>query len=124
MLIQDYKNALNMISDEIKHDIGSHHAEIKSNSYFEKVLSALPDLMLKEPDKYSTDWNRPLTEGEINEMRSLAKGVRLKPFDRNELSLIEKRDIFLSNTKSLIEKTFFTKEAKSEAKKRAGKAII
>ncbi len=121
--VQNYKNALSKISDEIQHDM-KHHAEIKSESYLAKVLSVLPDLMLKEPEKFPTDWNRPLTEDEINEIRSLASGIRLKPFNPDELSLIEKRDLFVSNTKSLIEKTFFAKEAKSGTKKRSGKAVI
>ena len=122
-MLKDYKYALSKISAEIQHDM-KLHAEIKSESYLAKVLSVLPDLMLKEPEKFPTDWNRPLTEDEINEMRSLVKGIRLKPFNPDELSLIEKRDLFVSNTKSLIEKTFFAKEAKSGTKKRAGKVIV
>ena len=122
-MLKNYEHALSKISSEIRRDM-SHHAEIKIESYFAKVLSVLPDLMLKEPDKFPTDWNRPLTEDEINEMRSLAKGIRLKPFNPNELSLIEKRDLFFTNTKLLIEKTFFTKEAKSGTRKQSRKTII
>ena len=122
-MLKDYKYALINISAEIQHDM-KHHTEIISESYFTKVLSVLPDLMLKEPDKFPIDWNRPLTEDEINEMRSLAKGIRLKPFNPDELSLIEKRDLFFTNTKSLIEKTFFKKEAKSGTRKQSRKTVI
>ena len=122
-MLKNYEHALSKISSEIRRDM-SHHAEIKNESYFAKVLNILPDLMAKEPEKFPIDWDRPLTEDEINEMRNLAKGIRLKPFNPNELSLIEKRDLFFTNTKLLIEKTFFKKEAKSGTRKQSRKTII
>ena len=108
-----YKKAIKEIMDELITDICRHKKEVKNNPKIKNfILTSLPQLMAQTPDNFPTDWNRSLTEDEINEMRMLAKGVRLKPFNPNELSLIEKRDLFTTNAKYLIEKTFFAKEKK------------
>ena len=107
------------IMDELIADVGRRHKEVKNNPKFISLITtSLPQLMAQSPDKFPTDWNRSLTEDEMNEMRMLAKGIRLKPFEPKELSLIEKRDLFLANAKSLIEKTFFTKKITVNPKSR------
>ena len=106
-----YKKALKEIINELVADMGRRHKEVKNNPKFASfIMTSLPQLMAQSPDKFPTDWNRHLTEDEINEMRMLAKGIRLKPFNASELSLIEKRDLFLTNAKSLIKKYFLLKK--------------
>ena len=116
-MMDAYKKAVKEITNELIIDICRHKKEVKNNPKIKNfILTSLPQLMAQTPDNFPTDWNRSLTEDEINEMRMLAKGVRLKPFNTNELSLIEKRDLFITNAKSLIEKAFFTEN--KEKKKR------
>ena len=107
-----YKKAIKEIMDELIADISRHRKEINNNPKLKNlIITSLPQLMAQSPDKFPTDWNRSLTEDEMNEMRMLAKGIRIKPFNPKELSLIEKRDLFLTNAKSLIEKTFFNRKS-------------
>ena len=108
-----YKKAVKEVMDELITNICRHKKEVRNNPKLKNlILTSLPQLMAQSPDNFPTDWNRTITEDEINEMRMLAKGIRLKPFNASELSPIEKRDLFITNAKSLIEKTFFAKEKK------------
>jgi hypothetical protein len=107
--IKRFQSAISEILSEAVNDL-RHYKELSNPDFQHRIIFGLPAVMAKQPEKFNTEWNRPLNEQEINEMRMLTKGIRLKPFNKDELFLIEKRDMFLSNLKALIVDIYFAKK--------------